>query len=126
MRYFWKGVLIMAIVSSVAGGSSTGNSKGQTRTYAVFDTTLGKIVCRLFADKTPKTVENFTGLAEGTKEFKDPKTGAKVKRPFYDGLIFHRVIPNFMIQGGCPLGLGMGGPGYKFDDEIVPGLGFSR
>jgi peptidyl-prolyl cis-trans isomerase A (cyclophilin A) len=126
MRFFWKGVLIMAIVSSMAGASSAQNWQDQPGVYAVFDTTLGKVVCRLFPDKAPKTVENFTGLAEGTKEFKDPKTGAKTKRPYYDGLIFHRVIPNFMIQGGCPLGTGSGGPGYEFDDEFAPGLGFSK
>jgi peptidyl-prolyl cis-trans isomerase A (cyclophilin A) len=94
--------------------------------YAVFDTTLGEITCRLFPDKAPKTVENFTGLAKGTKEFVDPKTRQRVKRLFYDGLIFHRVIPNFMIQSGCPLGSGTGGPGYKFEDEFSPHLKFDR
>jgi peptidyl-prolyl cis-trans isomerase A (cyclophilin A) len=94
--------------------------------YAVFDTTLGEINCRLFPEKAPKAVENFTGLAKGTKEFVDPKTRQRAKRPFYDGLIFHRVIPNFMIQGGCPLGSGTGGPGYKFEDEFSPDLKFDR
>jgi peptidyl-prolyl cis-trans isomerase A (cyclophilin A) len=84
--------------------------------YAVFDTTDGQIVCRLFPEKSPKTVENFTGLAEGTKAFKDG--GKEAKRPFYDGILFHRVIPEFMIQGGDPTGTGMGGPGYKFEDEF--------
>lgn len=93
-----------------------------TPMYAVFETTQGTFKIKLFADKAPKTVENFVGLAEGTKEFTDPKTDKKVKRPFYDGLIFHRVIPNFMIQGGDPLGNGTGGPGYKFEDEFGPGL----
>ena len=87
-------------------------------TYAVFDTSQGKIVIYLFEDKAPKTVANFVGLAEGTKEFKDPKTGQKAKRPFYDGLVFHRVIPQFMVQGGCPLGSGTGDPGYRFEDEF--------
>jgi peptidyl-prolyl cis-trans isomerase A (cyclophilin A) len=73
---------------------------------------------RLFRDEAPKTVENFIALAEGTKEWTDPKTGEKVKKPFYDGLVFHRVIPNFMVQGGCPKGDGTGDPGYKFGDEI--------
>jgi peptidyl-prolyl cis-trans isomerase A (cyclophilin A) len=88
----------------------------------VFDTTHGKIVIRLLEKEAPKTVANFVGLAEGTKEFHDAKTGQKVKRPFYDGLVFHRVIPNFMIQGGCPLGTGTGDPGYKFDDEFHTSL----
>ena len=91
-------------------------------TYAVMDTSQGTIVCRLFDQEAPKTVENFVGLAQGTKEFKDPQTGKNVKRPFYDGLIFHRVIPQFMIQGGCPLGTGTGDPGYRFADEFHPSL----
>jgi peptidyl-prolyl cis-trans isomerase A (cyclophilin A) len=91
-------------------------------TYAVFDTSEGTIVCRLFEKEAPQTVANFVGLAEGTKEFKDPRTGQKVKRPFYDGLSFHRVIPQFMIQGGCPLGTGTGDPGYRFADEFHPSL----
>ncbi|MBN1798229.1 MAG: peptidylprolyl isomerase [Spirochaetales bacterium] len=85
--------------------------------YAFFSTSKGEFVVKLFEEKTPKTVENFTGLAMGTKEWKDPATGQKQKKPFYDGLIFHRVIKDFMIQGGCPLGTGTGGPGYKFEDE---------
>ncbi|MBL0058163.1 MAG: peptidylprolyl isomerase [Elusimicrobia bacterium] len=100
--------------------------KKQAGTYAVIDTELGTIVCKLFPDKAPKTVANFVGLAEGTKEFSDPKTGAKTKRPFYDGIIFHRVIPDFMIQTGDPLGKGIGGPGYQFDDEFDPSLRFSK
>jgi peptidyl-prolyl cis-trans isomerase A (cyclophilin A) len=90
--------------------------------YARFDTSEGKFTIRLFDKEAPKTVENFVGLAEGTKEWTDPKTGEKVKKPFYDGLIFHRVIDGFMIQGGCPLGTGTGGPGYKFADEFNPKL----
>lgn len=89
---------------------------------ATFDTNRGTFKIKLFADKTPKTVENFVGLATGTKEFTDPKTGQKTKRPYYDGLVFHRVIKDFMIQGGCPLGTGTGGPGYKFGDEFHPEL----
>ncbi|MBI4395568.1 MAG: peptidylprolyl isomerase [Elusimicrobia bacterium] len=102
------------------------NWKIDPGTYAVFETTLGKIVCRLFPEKAPKTVENFTGLAEGKKEFVDPKSNAKAKRLFYDGIIFHRVIPNFMIQSGDPLGVGVGGPGYQFEDEIAPDLNFDK
>src|ERR1044071_2837823 len=91
-------------------------------TYAIFETSQGNMVIKLFDSEAPKTVANFVGLAEGTKEFTDEKTGGKEKRPFYDGLIFHRVIPDFMIQGGCPHGSGMGGPGYKFADEFHPSL----
>jgi len=87
-------------------------------TYAIFETSQGPIVCRLFEKEVPLTVANFVGLAEGSKEFTDPKTGKKATRPFFDGLSFHRVIPDFMIQGGCPLGTGTGGPGYKFADEF--------
>ena len=89
---------------------------------ATFTTSEGTFKIKLFNDKAPQTVANFTGLAEGTKEWTDPKTNQKVKRPFYDGLVFHRVIDGFMIQGGCPLGNGMGGPGYQFADEFGPGL----
>jgi cyclophilin family peptidyl-prolyl cis-trans isomerase len=85
--------------------------------YAFFSTNKGDFVVKLFKEKTPKTVENFVGLATGTKEWIDPATGQKQKKPFYNGLIFHRVIKDFMIQGGCPLGTGTGGPGYKFEDE---------
>src|SRR2546425_4308831 len=95
-------------------------------TYAVFETSQGNIVVRLLEKEAPKTVANFVGLAEGTKEFTNEKTGQKEKRPFYDGLIFHRVIPQFMIQGGCPQGSGTGGPGYKFADEFHPSLKHSK
>ncbi len=90
--------------------------------YAHFTTSEGNFTVRLFEKDAPKTVANFVGLAEGTKEFTDPATRAKATRPFYDGLIFHRVIADFMIQGGCPNGNGMGGPGYQFEDEFAPGL----
>src|SRR5437870_6312856 len=95
-------------------------------TYAIFETSQGNIVVRLLEKEAPKTVANFVGLAEGTKEFTSEKTGQKEKRPFYDGLIFHRVIPQFMIQGGCPQSNGMGGPGYKFADEFHPSLNHSK
>jgi peptidyl-prolyl cis-trans isomerase A (cyclophilin A) len=91
-------------------------------TYAKIKTTLGDITVRLFKDKVPKTVENFTGLANGTKEYTDPKTNEKKTGKFYDGIIFHRVIPGFMIQTGDPLGEGYGGPGYRFEDEFHPEL----
>ncbi|MEK7790520.1 MAG: peptidylprolyl isomerase [Deltaproteobacteria bacterium] len=90
--------------------------------FAEFDTTLGKIKVKLFDDKAPETVANFVGLSEGTKEFTDVKTGKKTKRRFYDGIIFHRVIPEFMIQTGDPKGNGTGGPGYTFKDEFHPDL----
>jgi peptidyl-prolyl cis-trans isomerase A (cyclophilin A) len=89
---------------------------------ATFKTSLGTFKVNLFADKAPRTVANFVGLAEGTKEWTDPKTRQKVARRFYDGLVFHRVIDGFMIQGGCPLGTGTGDPGYRFADEFGPGL----
>ena len=94
--------------------------------HAVFDTTMGRIVCELYPGKTPNGVANFAGLAQGTKEWTDPKTQEKVKKPFYDGLIFHRVIPDFMIQGGDPLGTGTGGPGYQVADEFSPDLKFDK
>jgi peptidyl-prolyl cis-trans isomerase A (cyclophilin A) len=94
--------------------------------FAVFETSEGTFTCELFRDHAPKTVENFIGLATGTKEFTDSETLATLKQPFYDGLTFHRVIPNFMIQGGCPLGNGRGGPGYQFEDEFTPDLRFDR
>jgi peptidyl-prolyl cis-trans isomerase A (cyclophilin A) len=89
-------------------------------TYAQFDTTEGSFTVRLFDKEAPRTVENFTGLAEGTREWKDPKTGEKKKAPYYDGVVFHRVINGFMIQGGDRLGTGTGGPGYNFADEFHP------
>lgn len=95
--------------------------------YATFDTTEGTIVVRLFAKDAPKTVENFVGLATGEKEWKHPGTNEKHNgKPLYDGTIFHRCIPQFMIQGGDPLGQGFGGPGYKFEDEFQSGRRFDK
>jgi peptidyl-prolyl cis-trans isomerase A (cyclophilin A) len=93
---------------------------------ALIETSMGTIEIDLFEDKSPVTVANFVGLAEGTKEFSDLKPGKKTKKRFYAGLTFHRVIPDFMIQGGCPLGTGTGGPGYKFEDETNNGLKFNK
>ena len=94
---------------------------------AIFDTTAGKLTCKLFEKQAPETVANFIGLATGTKDWKNPVSGAnKHGVPLYDGTIFHRVIPNFMIQGGDPAGNGSGDPGYKFRDETVPTLTFDR
>jgi len=89
-------------------------------TYAKFVTTEGNFTVRLFEQEAPRTVENFVGLAEGSKEWSDPRTNQKVRKPYYDGTIFHRVIDAFMIQGGDPLGQGIGGPGYNFADEFHP------
>jgi len=94
--------------------------------YAHFETSLGNFTAELFESKTPKTVANFTGLAEGTKEWKHPKTGEKHKKPYFDGIIFHRIIKGFVIQGGDPLGQGHGGPGYQFEDEFHPSLKHDR
>jgi len=94
--------------------------------YATLKTSKGDIVVELFANHAPKTVRNFVGLAEGTQEWRHPKTGAASKERLYDGTAFHRVIDGFMIQGGDPLGTGTGGPGYTFDDEIHPDLRFDR
>ncbi len=88
--------------------------------HAHFTTSLGSFKIRLFDEDAPQTVANFVGLAEGTKEFVDPKTREKATRPFYNGLIFHRIIDGFMIQGGDPLGTGTGGPGFTFGDEFSP------
>ena len=107
----------LAAVSALIAAPSTQAAELKAGLYAEFDTTKGKILLSLEFEKTPQTVANFVGLAEGTKDSNKPK-GTR----FYDGLNFHRVIANFMIQGGCPLGTGTGGPGYKFADEIDPTL----
>src|SRR6516165_4677671 len=93
---------------------------------ATLTTTQGMVTIRLFPDHAPKTVRNFVELAEGGREWTDPRTRAMTKEKFYDGTIFHRVIPGFMIQGGDPLGTGTGGPGYQFGDEIHPDLRFDK
>ena len=94
--------------------------------FATLHTNHGDIRIELFPNHAPKTVDNFVGLAAGSKEWKDPRTGQAKREPFYDGLVFHRVIPGFMIQGGDPLGTGTGGPGYTFDDEVHPELSFIK
>jgi peptidyl-prolyl cis-trans isomerase A (cyclophilin A) len=94
---------------------------------AVIKTTAGDITVKLFADSAPKTVDNFIGLATGKKDWSDPATGKLMKhKPLYNGTIFHRVIPDFMIQGGDPLGQGTGGPGYTFEDETKPTDNFDK
>jgi peptidyl-prolyl cis-trans isomerase A (cyclophilin A) len=94
--------------------------------YATFQTSQGTIVCELFEREAPVTVKNFTELAEGQREFKDARTGEAKKGRYYDGVIFHRVIPDFMIQCGDPTGTGRGGPGYNFQDEFQSGLKFDQ
>ena len=94
--------------------------------YATLSTTEGDIRVQLFPNHAPKTVANFVELAEGTREWTDPRTGTKGSTPLYDGTVFHRVIPGFMIQGGDPLGTGTGGPGYRFADEFHPELQFDK
>ncbi len=102
-------------------------AKKGTELFARFETSEGTIVCRLFSKDAPKTVENFVGLATGEKEWTDPASGElKQGTSLYDGTVFHRCIPNFMIQGGDPLGRGTGGPGYKFEDEFQSGRIFDR
>ena len=123
-------VVLAALLGVVAGspGSASAEDEAVTKAtqedglYVVFDTTLGTIVCKLYADEVPVTVGNFVGLVTGEQEWRDPQSGEMVTRPFYDGLKFHRVIKDFMIQGGCPLGNGRGGPGYSFTDEFDPNL----
>ena len=99
----------------------TKNLQGDGKLVATIETSMGTIHCELFGDKAPMTVANFVGLATGQKAWRDPN-GSVQKKPFYDGLIFHRVIPDFMIQGGDPMGVGRGGPGYQFGDEFTPEL----
>lgn len=112
---------------SKASSSSPSAAQAKKNPVAVFETSMGRLQCELFPDKAPKTVENFIGLARGKKEWKHPFTGATMKgRPLYNGTIFHRVIPNFMIQGGDPIGNGTGNPGYRFEDEFSPDLRFDR
>lgn len=94
--------------------------------FATLNTSLGKIVIQLYPEQAPETVSNFVELAEGKRTWHDPRTGQKSDAPLYNGTVFHRVIPNFMIQGGDPLGTGTGGPGYEFADEFHPDLKFNK
>jgi peptidyl-prolyl cis-trans isomerase A (cyclophilin A) len=111
--------LLVLIFSIVVGTLSFALSPG---TYATFKTSMGDIVCELYPNQAPNTVANFIGLAKGTKKWTDPRTGKEQTKALYSGTIFHRVIPNFMIQGGDPMGNGRGGPGYRFKDEFHPSL----
>lgn len=107
-------------------GRSQAHETLKTMTTIIMRTTEGSITINLFDDKAPNTVANFLGLATGEKEWADPYTGQPSHGKFYNGLTFHRIIKQFMIQGGCPLGTGTGGPGYEFDDEIDPSLKFDK
>ena len=122
MRTFFCLIMFVALALPVVA-----QEKSSGEPTAVFETTMGTLRCKLFPKEAPKTVANFIGLADGTKDWTDPATGQKKHGvPLYSGTIFHRVIPNFMIQGGDPLGKGFGDPGYRFEDEIVASLTFDR
>jgi peptidyl-prolyl cis-trans isomerase A (cyclophilin A) len=119
MKRVVMAICAIALAGGIAAAQETKKAGGKP--YAKFETSEGNFTIELFEKDAPKTVANFIGLAEGTKEWTDPRTGEKVKKPYYNGLTFHRVIANFMIQGGDPLGTGTGGPGYKFADEFQSG-----
>ena len=121
-----RALLSLMTAFAVTGGIATASFAAESGTYAKFSTTEGDFTVKLFDKQVPKTVANFVGLAEGTKEWKDPRTGKMVKKPFYNGLKFHRIIDGFMIQGGDPLGNGTGGPGYEFEDEFDKTLRHSK
>jgi cyclophilin family peptidyl-prolyl cis-trans isomerase len=107
----------VALTLLVMAGVTNGQEEAEKNPVVLMKTSMGDITLELFAKEAPKTVQNFLDLAQGRKEFKDTD-GKMVTRPFFDGLVFHRIIDNFMLQGGCPLGSGSGGPGYSFEDEI--------
>ncbi len=119
-------VWVLAAFLVALSGITTAAQEKKGPLYATIKTSAGDVVVLLFEDKAPKTVANFVGLATGTKEWTDPKSRQQVKRPLYNGTIFHRVIPDFMIQGGDPLGNGTGGPGFRFEDEFHPELKHSK
>jgi peptidyl-prolyl cis-trans isomerase A (cyclophilin A) len=122
-----KTILFSVLFLTLSAPVHAKEAKAPKNPVAVIKTTLGSITITLFKDKAPKTVENFIGLATGKKEWTDPKTGKKMKgKSLYAGTIFHRVIPGFMIQGGDPLGQGIGGPGYQFEDEFSPLDSFNK
>ncbi|MFA6033887.1 MAG: peptidylprolyl isomerase [Myxococcota bacterium] len=121
-------IAAFAVAASFAGCSrkADGAGKAVEPLYAVFQTSMGDIKCRLFEKEAPITVKNFTELALGKKEWMIPGGSTWARKPLYDGTIFHRVIPEFMVQGGDPMGNGTGGPGYKFQDEFDPSLKFDK
>ena len=113
-------IAMLAAAATLLAAPKDKPSKTSKELYATFVTSEGKIGVRLFPGEKPNAVKNFVDLAEGKKEWTDPRTGKKSKKRLYDGTVFHRVIPNFMIQGGDPLGKGTGGPGYSIPDELTP------
>ena len=124
-------VLLLQSADDPAGGKfsledATKGLAGKGALMATIETSMGTFKCTLYDKESPHTVANFVGLARGLRPWKDPKSGQWVKKPFFDGLTFHRVIPEFMIQGGDPLGNGTGNPGYKFEDEVQNGLRFDK
>jgi peptidyl-prolyl cis-trans isomerase A (cyclophilin A) len=122
------GLIGMASAQTSSGASASNQSSAAASKLptAIIETTDGNITCTLFPDQAPLTVANFIGLANGTKAWKDPKTGQMMHTPLYDGTICHRVIPEFMIQCGDPAANGTGGPGYAFKDEFSPTLTFNQ
>ena len=123
-----KKVLLVIILCIIIAGLAHGMGEipMPDKLFAEFETSKGNITVELYPKQAPKTVRNFIELAQGKKEWTDPRTGEKSNEPLYSGTVFHRVIPDFMIQGGDPLGLGYGGPGYKFEDECVAELKFDK
>lgn len=129
MRHLLSLILVFSCLQLVAQTAKPAAKKPAAAAppTAIIDTTAGKITCTLFPKEAPIGVANFVGLARGTKDWTNPSTGRKMHGvPLYNGTIFHRVIPEFMIQGGDPLGTGMGDPGYKFKNETSPDLLFDR
>jgi peptidyl-prolyl cis-trans isomerase A (cyclophilin A) len=125
MKRILLAVTLAAVMSSAQDAQATQPAKRDPGIYAVFETSLGKIVCKLFDKDAPETVANFVGLATGSKEWTHPETGKKmVNTPYFNDTTFHRVIPDFMIQAGDPTGKGNGWPGYYIKDEISPTLKF--
>ncbi|NMO13612.1 peptidylprolyl isomerase [Pyxidicoccus fallax] len=126
MTFALVACLLAGTASAASSGKWTQKVEAGKDLYATFKTSEGDIVVRLFPKEAPKTVANFVGLATGEKEWTDPTSGKKSKKPLYAGTVFHRVIPNFMIQGGDPTGTGMGDPGYRFEDEFQSGRTFDK
>ena len=117
--------LVLALAGFVSPAAMA-QSKRKPGLYAIFETNQGTVVCELYEKEAPVTVKNFIDLAEGKKDWKDPRSGEMKKTRYFDGITFHRVIPEFMIQGGDPTGTGTGGPGYRFQDEFAPSLKFDK